>query len=217
MFKCCENLKKIGFNPVNILDIGAHHGNWSKEIYNLFPTSKYMLIEAIDYPELKIFNRFNNFQVKNVILNDVEKIVDWYEMRNTGDSMFKEKTNHFSNCVPSKKQSTTLDILFNNSGIFDLIKIDVQGAEISVLKGGINLIKNTSFIILEMPFMGQYNENTPNFLEHIKFMDENGFIPYDIIELHRSDNLLFQVDMCFINKNNKINEKMQDKINNMGK
>ena len=217
MFKCCEKLKNLGFKPINILDIGAHHGNWTKEIYNLFPTSKYILIEPIEYPELKQFNHVPTISVKNVILNDEEKMVDWYEMRNTGDSMFKERTHHFSNCVPSKKQSTTLDILFNTNIIVDLIKIDVQGAEINVLKGGLNLIKNTSFIILEMPFMGQYNENTPNFLEHIKFMDENGFVPYDIIDSHRSDYLLFQVDMCFINKNHKLNGIMQEKINNMGK
>lgn len=216
MFKLCNNLKILGFNPVSILDIGAYHGTWTKEIYKLFPNSNYMLIEAIDYPELKQINK-HNITINNLILNDEEKLVDWYEMRNTGDSMFKEKTHNFSNCLPIKRQSTTLDIFFNKGEIFDLIKIDVQGAEIPVLKGGINLIKNTSFIILEMPFMCQYNENTSNFLEHIKFMDDNGFIPYDIVDLHRSDSLLFQIDMCFINKSHKLNEIMQYKINNMGK
>ena len=33
--------------------------------------------------------------------------------------------------------------------------------------GGEALVRQAGFILLEMPFMGQYNEHTPSFLEHI--------------------------------------------------
>lgn len=48
-----------------------------------------------------------------------------------------------------------------------LIKIDCQGAEIPILKGSTKILNSVDFIIIEMPFFGQYNENVPNFLEHI--------------------------------------------------
>lgn len=209
---------KSEFIPNNILDIGAEKGTWTLGALKIFGHSNYTLIEPIEYTELNKFkNNGNRYKVIHTILNDYDGEVDWYEMKNTGDSIKKERTYHFNKCIPFKKECTKLDTLFKNEK-YDLIKIDVQGAEINVLEGGKEMIKNTSFIIMEMPFLGQYNENTPNFLSHIQKMDELGFIPYDIISEHRHKNtLLFQVDLCFINKNHPLNHKFQNEIDMMGK
>jgi len=142
------------------------------------------LIEPIEYTDLNKFKNGNPFKVIHTILNDYDGEVDWYEMKNTGDSIKKERTSHFNKCLPLKKECTKLDTLFKNEK-YDLIKIDVQGSEMNVLEGGKEMIKHTSFIIMEMPFFCQYNENTPNFLSHIQKMDELGFIPYDIVSEHR--------------------------------
>ena len=218
MISFLHRLKKIDFIPNKVLDIGAEKGSWTESSLKIFNSCTYTLIEPIGYSELNKFkNHLDKFTVINTILNNYDGEVDWYEMRNTGDSINKERTHHFNNCFPLKKECKQLDTIFKNEN-FDLIKIDVQGAEIKVLEGGKELIKNTSFIIIEMPFMCQYNENTPNFLEHIKKLDELGFIPYDIVEQHRCDEtLLFQVDICFINKNYELNKRFQTKIDNMGK
>jgi FkbM family methyltransferase len=221
MYNLCKSLKDLGFEPRSILDIGAYHGHWSREIYKVYPDAHYTLIEAIDYPELRALagpDPLLGPTVINCVLNDVSCTVDWYELRNTGDSMFKEKTGYFKDCTAIKKMAVTLDSL--GLPCPDLIKIDTQGSEISVLKGALRTISGTSFMILEMPFMGQYNENAPTFAEYIKFMDDIGFVVYDIISMHRSSEetgLLFQIDMCFINKNHFINGIMQQKINEMGR
>tara|TARA_Y100000591_G_C21764567_1_gene662039 strand:- start:262 stop:915 length:654 start_codon:yes stop_codon:yes gene_type:complete len=211
-----KRLQKEHFIPNKILDIGAEKGSWTLEAYQVFNSAFYTLIEPIKYIEL---NRFkiheNKFKVINTILNNYDGDVNWYEMKNTGDSINRERTKHFSECLPIKKECKKLDTIFKNEK-FDLIKIDVQGAEINVLEGGIELIKNTSFIILEIPFLGQFNQNTPDFLTHIKKMDELGFIPYDIVDQHRyKETLLFQIDICFINKNNHLISKFQYDIDNM--
>ena len=206
-------LKKEGFRPKNILDIGAEKGTWSLAALKFFPDSKYTLIEPIAYNQLNRLKK--RFEVFNIILNDYDGEVDWYEMKNTGDSIKKERTNHFTNCVAEKKPCKKLDTLIEkNKRVFDLVKIDVQGAEIEVLEGGKETFKETTFIILELPFMGQYNSNTKNLFEHIKKLDDMGFVPYDIVDQHRhQETLLFQVDMCFIKKTSEI----QDRIDNMGK
>ena len=201
--------------PKDILDIGAYHGMWTVQVKSIFPNSNYTLIEAINYNELNKFNNDSKVTYMIKLLADTEKQVDWYQKCNTGDSIFRENTKHFENCKIIKKNTSTLDNLFSDKK-FDLIKIDVQGAEILVLKGGNNLIKNTSFIILELPFMGEYNKSVPNFLEHIKYMDSIGFIPYDIVELHKNENILIQIDIIFINKTHPINKIVQNKINNFG-
>ena len=86
-----------------------------------------------------------------------------------------------------------------------LIKIDCQGAEISILKGSTSILEKTDFIILELPLFGQYNEGVPNFLEHIEFMNSIGFITYDIIDTHYINGFNMQLDVLFINKNHKFN------------
>lgn len=213
-----NNLKLFGFNPNKILDLGAYHGLWSYECYRIFPRAEYMLIEPINYQELTLIcDKIHNFKYENLLVYETETEVDWYEMKNTGDSIFKERTSHFSNCIPIKKKTVTLDSIFPNEQ-YDLIKIDCQGAEISILKGGQNLIKNTEFIILEMPFCGQYNTNVLSFSEHINFMEANNFVVFDILDQHVYDNkLLFQIDIIFINKNSSILNKAQNIIDSMGK
>ncbi len=214
--KTLQDLKNYGFYPQNILDIGAHKGYWTDHVRNVFPESRYTLVEPIDYPELQRFHDDPKITYHNQLLLDEVREVDWYEMRNTGDSVFKENTFHFENCEPLKKTTTTLDSLFPDHS-FELIKIDTQGAEIPILKGGQKIIQSTSFIILEMPFMGQYNQGVPSFLEHIQFMDDIGFIPFDIVEHHKTHGIMIQVDFIFIRKDHPLTNVIQGQINSFGK
>ena len=146
----------------------------------------------------------------NVLLNDKIEEVNWYQMKNTGDSIFREKTYHFTNCEIIKRHTIDLNTFILQNNILEeskniLIKIDCQGAEIPILKGSTSILEKTDFIILEMPLFGQYNEGVPTFLEHISFMNSIGFVTYDIIDHHYFNNFNMQVDVLFINKNHKFN------------
>ena len=210
MFDRIRVLKEKGYYPDTILDIGAHHGYWTMSMQQIYNNSNYYLFEAINYSELNRFHNDKNVNVFNIILNSKIETIDWYEMKNTGDSMFKEKTFHFKNCESIKKETIDLDTYILQNNLFDnskniFIKIDCQGAEIPILKGSKSIIEKTDFIVLELPLFGQYNEGVPNFLEHIKYMDSIGFIPYDIIDNHYINNFNMQIDLLFINKNHKFN------------
>ena len=215
MFNKIKNLENKGYYPDTILDIGAHHGNWTKDMKNIYNDSKYYLFEGIDYSELNQFANNENIKVYNVILNDKIEEINWYQMKNTGDSMFREKTHYFKNCDIIKKPTIDLNTFIVKNNILQeskniLIKIDCQGAEIPILKGCGSILERTDFIILEIPLFGQYNEGVPNFLEHISFMDKIGFNAYDIIENHYINGFNMQIDMLFINKNHKLNTIVND-------
>ena len=213
-----KKLKSFGFEPINILDIGANKGKWTLLVKKkVFPLAKYTLIEAIDYDELSSINNVSNMTSMILLLDEkVDKVI-WNEMRNTGDSIYKENTSYFDDCKKIERDTTTLDIIFQDKKSFDLIKIDCQGAEIPILKGGKNTISNTSVIILEMPFMGEYNIGVPNFYEHIKYMDEIGYQVYDIIEMHRVEDILIQIDIIFLKKGHFFEKKVNNIIKNLGK
>jgi FkbM family methyltransferase len=214
-----KKLKSFGFEPKNILDIGANKGKWTLEIKKkVFPKAEYTLIEAIDYEELKkVSSKNKNINFKNILLDELEHNVIWYEKRNTGDSLYKENTGYFDDCEQIKRKTSTLDLSFSKDKFFELIKIDCQGAEIPILKGGRNLVNNASVIILEVPFMGEYNLGAPNFYEHINYMENIGFRVYDIVELHRVDNILIQIDIIFIKKGHDFENKVDSIIKNLGR
>lgn len=215
MFDKLINLKNKGYIPSTILDIGAYHGNWTNSMLSIYPNSTYYLFEGIDYLELNRYENYSNIHIyKNIILNDKIEEIDWYEERNTGDSIYKEKTKYFINTIPIKRNTIDLnsiiqrDNIINGDNIF--IKIDCQGAEIPILKGSTLILKNTDFILLEIPLFGEYNEGVPTFLEHIKYMDSIGFIPYDILENHYINGFNMQIDILFINKLHQFNIEVQN-------
>ena len=181
-----------GYYPDTILDIGAYHGHWTKQMMTIYPDAEYHLFEAIDYTEL---NEFKNKY--NVVLNERRETVDWYEMKNTGDSFCREKTIDLDSvCITDSKN------------IF--IKIDCQGAESPILKGATETLKNTDFIVLEIPLFGVYNEGVGNFGDHITYMNSIGFIPYDVLDSHYINGFNMQIDMLFINNNHCFNSQVNE-------
>lgn len=209
MFNRLRSLKDKGYKPDLIFDIGAEKGTWTDNVFSIYPTSQYYLCEAIDYKELDRFNKIYNIHVIKELLFNEEKEVDWHELRNTGDSIFKENTLYFKDCLPIKRTTQTLDnvtslLNIENKSIF--IKIDCQGSEIPILKGATNILSQTDFILLEIPLFGCYNKGVPNFLEHIKFMESIGFISYDIANALYIDGFCRQIDIIFISKKHPFNK-----------
>jgi FkbM family methyltransferase len=204
-------LKEMGYYPDTILDIGAHHGKWTDDMKQIFSDAAFFLFEGIDYPELKRFQSVDRVNVYNVILNDKIDKINWYQKKNTGDSIFREKTHHYKDCEVIQRDTIDLNTHIATNNLFKdsnhiLIKIDCQGAEIPILKGANTIFDKTDFILIEIPLFGQYNEGVPTFLEHILYMNSIGFAPYDILENHYINNFNMQVDVLFVNKRHKFND-----------
>jgi len=216
-------LKNLGFEPDLVLDIGAFFGTWTLECLRVFPNSKYLLFEPSTHSYQRNLDQFNNVKIIHTILNSEAKEVDWYaenpQVGGSGDSFFKEKTKHFTNTQAIKRPSSTLEIELKKENIDAksvFIKIDTQGSEIEILKGAGTILNNTDFIVLEMPLFGQYNEGCPSFKDYINSLDSFGFLPFEITDVHYSGNLAFQIqiDLLFINKNNKLNRVVQETLMN---
>ena len=98
-----------------------------------------------------------------------------------------------------------------------MIKIDCQGSELPILKGGKKLVQHAEVIILEVPFMGEYNIGVPDFFEHIKYMNKIGYRVFDIIELHRVEDILIQIDIVFIKNKSKFEKNVDHIIKSLGR
>ena len=74
-----------------------------------------------------------------------------------------------------KVQTTKLDEL-QSVGDIDFLKMDIQGAELTVLKNGIQKLQPCLAIQLEVPYICLY-ENQPSFGEIDIWMREQGYAP----------------------------------------
>lgn len=185
----------LPWSPKTILDVGGYKGHWTHDIRAQFPNASIVVVEPNNHPEL------NNLDVpvhREVLASTVRE-VPWYSNLSTGDSMYKELTLHYNNVIPATRTTTTLDKLFPTQR-FEFVKLDCQGAELDILKGGEVLLQDTHAVLLECAFAGKYNEGAPTFAEYIAYMDSIGFAPLEIPELHRANGVLVQIDIVFLRK-----------------
>ena len=197
------------FVPKYIIDIGCGHGEWTKKLLRFYPNSKFFLFDADNTNLKKLENlkkEYNNIDYKICLLSDNENFYTFYNM-GYGSSIFEEQTSHAR--VQQKIKSTTLkkeipDELKNYSN--NLIKIDVQGAELKVLEGLNELINNFEVVILEVS-VHEYNKNAPLFDQVLDFMIKKNFKVYDIFDLKRLGNnqsFLLQFDCVFVRKDSNL-------------
>jgi FkbM family methyltransferase len=188
-------------NPSRAIDVGAHVGEFTKQIYYNFPECKIVMVEANPNcePHLRLLGKSYDI----VALSDKEGYgnlhIEKTNLTPTGASLYKENTEWYSEgkyeiiTVPT----STLDIknYFENQQI-DLLKLDVQGAELDILNGGEKTLQRTQYALIETSLL-EYNQNAPLIDRVVDKMKEYGFYIVDIIEYHKYNNIIFQLDILF--------------------
>ena len=117
----------------------------------------------------------------------------------TGSSLYKENTNWYTQGKTQTVVTKRLDDCnyFDGASI-DFIKLDVQGSELDILRGGENTIKNTTFVMAEVSLL-EYNQGAPLMDTVVNKMIDLGFYIVDIVDYHRSNDIIFQLDLLFKN------------------
>ena len=198
-------------NPEYILDIGCGHGEWFLKCYNFFPNSKYLLFDGNKNNENNLSflkKKYHNISYKICLLSDTIKELKFFNM-GYGSSVYEEKTN-FSREI-ELITSSTLEVelsKFNFNSSNNIIKLDVQGSEIDILKGLEKKISLFEIIILETS-VKEYNKGSPLFIDVVNYMNKTNYTLYDIFDLKRLGNygsFLVQFDAIFVRKNSSLLE-----------
>jgi len=198
-------LKKIGFAPETIVDVGAYDGHWARFAIRVFPESYFILIDPLEENAAKL-NAFcekngPNAEYIKALLSDSEKEVDFYVSNvanKTGSTLYPENSNIEQ--LPVKMPALPLDQVLGGNRRYDFIKLDVQGAEIDILRGSTETLKNTEFIFMEVAMLN-YNAGAPLMAETVQFMDGIGFQCIDVGEVLRHTwTFPAQMNLLFIRK-----------------
>jgi FkbM family methyltransferase len=131
---------------MKLFDIGTNHGHFTEEYIGLYPDIQAICIEANPTLCSYLVNKFKNFTNVNVyhylVSQKSNEYIDFY-INNECDGIStastdwvdKSRFNNSSWSIPIKLESITLDDLIDNTFLPDMIKIDVEGYENTVIKG----------------------------------------------------------------------------------
>ena len=178
-----QNYKILKFlnekNTENILDVGGHHAEFYKAfIENNIDFSSYMIFEP--FPEsFEIINKIEDSRLKKFNLGVGENkssmtfnVSEW----ETSNTFSEVDVNTFKNKLKKviyrtdpyitklEVQVDSLDnICLKLEKTFDVLKIDVEGFELNVLKGA-NLLLSSKlirYIVIEIQKEGSYLDYSP--------------------------------------------------------
>lgn len=203
-----DNLKVIGFKPKHIVDIGANHGTWTREVLKHFPDSFYTLLE----PQHWLKDSFQD-------ILDTNSKVQFYPVgagEKEGSFLFtivdRDDSCSFRYTEEEAKAAgfdqieipvvTLNDLLVENKlPMPDIIKIDAEGLDIEVLKGASNFFGKTEIFMVEVGVANKLFDNS--FLKMINFMDENDYRLFEITDINRpfQPQVLWLAELVFIKKN----------------
>jgi len=170
----------------SIIDIGANIGQFAKKAKWLFPDAKLYSFEPIPFVYEELKNNFKddcNFRAFNCALGDEEGETSFYlNGFSDSSSMLKMTDVHKDNFpITFNEQSINVEIkkLDNVMSVNQiekpyLVKLDVQGYEEKVIRGGENIISNADFIITEDSFAELY-EKQPLFNDIYNLLKSLGF------------------------------------------
>ena len=195
-FKFYDKLKSFNVELNNIVDGGCHEGLWTKKIKKIYPNANYYLIDAQDIFKDKL-NELGTFY--HTALSQYNENRDFYfatdKNKATGSSLYEENSNMTFDKKNIKTQKLS-DVLPNK--VYDVIKLDLQGAELEVIEGSLDLFEKTKWVQLECPVYNN-NKGAPSFEHYINYMANCNFKVFDIDNLFVNGKLM-GIDFIFNNQ-----------------
>lgn len=174
----------------SVIDVGANNGTTCLHWLHTFPIAHVYAIEAQTayLPELNsIKNRHpKRITIWNCAASDQDEEIEFHIHENhPSSSSLLQSTSHSHSLLPftkgtriEKVHATRLDQLLAANKVTlstdTLLKLDVQGAELKVLKGGSETLKSVSHILCEVNLQSLY-EGQASFIDILLYLQDKSF------------------------------------------
>ena len=201
-------------NIRTVIDIGANVGEFTAIFAELFPDARVYAFEPLPdcYEELKKVAKQYQGRVKafNIALGTQVGSFEFNRSSWAPASSFRKMSKLHKNSYPHSAESETvtvdiktLDKVFENIDLKKntLIKMDVQGFEDEVIKGGLEVIKKAKVLVIECSLQTTY-EAEPMFDGIYKLLHPMGFEYRGSLKqsIRKDDQSFLQTDCVFIKK-----------------
>jgi FkbM family methyltransferase len=206
-----------------IIDVGANVGDISLAALRTYPDSRLICFEPVKSQFLQLEKKLLNFRDRttlyNMGLSDKAGQTDILITSYCGANCLSPLSDFYRNSNPTievvGKEQVQLCRLDDISSQFptqriDILKIDVEGHELSVLNGGENFIGSlVDTILIEISFQRDYDWENQAFLDIFIKLKDLGFRLINIYDVYNargdrvSNNMLVtQIDCVFRHKRN---------------
>jgi len=133
----------------NCIDIGCHIGSALSLIMRLAPKGRHIAFEPVPSKALWLKRKFPEVEVKALALGDKREKLTFYQNRSRpGFSGFAKDAASPDDVVELSVDCEMLDNMVEAGRRYAYVKIDVEGAELLVLKGARKLIARDSPVVL---------------------------------------------------------------------
>ena len=183
----------------NIVDVGAFTGTMTLYFKGLFPKSTINAFEPTPQTFVQLQSTVSSLEGVHAINKGVgsrNETVLFKIFENGELNSFKTITNDEAEPLHSASVDiVTLDDYFAKKADIDILKIDVEGFELEVLKGAANLLANNKIgvILVEVGFVQDDNRHT-SFFDVKHMLESVGFsfyALYDLYHYRKKTELLF--------------------------
>jgi FkbM family methyltransferase len=197
-------LKKLGFAPKHIIDVGANRGLWTREAIKYFPDARYTLVEPQDHLKSYIQDLLDGgCRIQWINAGAGDKSVS---LRFTVAS--RDDSSTFALTAEEARQAgfpqtiveiRTLNQIAAAAGppLPEMVKIDAEGFDLRVLAGASELLGKTDLFLVEAAVCSG-SENSV--AEVVKFMAGAGYRLIDVTDLNRSPKhgVLWLTELAFL-------------------
>ncbi|HMC97274.1 MAG TPA: FkbM family methyltransferase [Flavobacteriales bacterium] len=202
MAQAVQHLKRLGFEPNTIIDVGAGHG--TDDLLTTFPKAFTWWLEPLEEFEPALQKLRAKYPGKVVIAAagpaDGEIVLNAHA-DSYGSSVLGESDGPTADGDARKVKAVRLDTVLRNHNLGEnvLLKVDVQGFELAVLDGAEETLPKCDAVILETSFF-RLHDSAPEFYDVLHYMKQRGFVAYDLFDGHNRplDNALAQRDVLFV-------------------
>jgi FkbM family methyltransferase len=195
-------MKRNGFRPSVVVDIGAYEGEFTTLAKAIFPDTRVLMVEPLEAKQgilSRMCSEDGTIELRQTLLGSrVQKSVQFHQ-NETASSVLREAGGSVGSSI--SLPMTTLDSLTAGTSYeaADFLKLDVQGYELEVLRGGERSLTSVEAVLMEVNLI-EIHVGVPLIDEVVVFMGQRGFRMYDVCTFHRRplDSALWQMDVVFV-------------------
>lgn len=196
---------------VLLLDLGANIGNFTSEFLAIYKNSRSICFEPVGSTFERLKARFLGDQRVETNRYAISSADGNAEIHVENDSTLCSLTEYTDDAnaayeadagVLEQVECRRLDSFSWRSGAERLfVKIDVQGFEIEVIRGGMQTLASADAVLLECSFADEYRDKEPSFSLACSLLRECDLYPIVFQDFGRSlSNYAFERDVLFVKR-----------------
>lgn len=170
-------LRKNGFQPTVILDIGANEGRWSDHVSKIWPAARVHLFEPVASVVARLQSRFagdDRFAIHQCAVGEADAVVAVREdVETSSHSSISADLGSATESVELVSSARLLELV--ESQTIGLLKIDTEGYDLTILRGLQSLLSSHAIDVIQFEHHALTASYQIPFCDTISLLEASGY------------------------------------------